>query len=316
MPLLTRPDITITHLMLAAIHLNDKPGDITLNDDHPGHERFGQLWEEALAARSRGVVVMGMLGGAAKGTFTRLDGTDTERFESYYTPLRDLVRSLPLDGLDLDVEENTTLAGIVRLIDRLRADFGKSFVISLAPVAAALVSRLPEHNLSGFDYEALEVMRGREIAFYNAQFYCGWGDMSTPAMYDLIMARGWPADKVVVGLITNPANGAGFVDWGVLGRTLRTIKTLYPNFGGVMGWEYFNSLPGGLESPWEWAWWMTRTVRDGQEVPVGPGGIDRMLLAKGEAEKVADSASDSEETYIAPVPRGFEYYSEGASDSD
>jgi len=27
--------------------------------------------------------------------------------------------------------------------------------------------------------------------------------------YEGILRRGWPAEKIVVGLVTNPANGAG-----------------------------------------------------------------------------------------------------------
>jgi hypothetical protein len=113
-----------------------------------------------------------MLGGAAKGSLTRLD-IASPLFESYYLPLRDLIRARGLDGLDLDVEEPMTLVGIIRLIDRLRSDFGSEFIITLAPVAAALLSENPGHNLSGFSYETLEVMRGKDIGWYNAQFYCG-----------------------------------------------------------------------------------------------------------------------------------------------
>lgn len=111
-----------------------------------------------------------MLGGAAKGAFApnTLDSTDEAVFERYYVAVRDVVRERGLDGLDLDVEEHCSLAGIVRLIDRLRKDFGPGFIITLAPVAPALLD--VRRNLSGFDYEALEVMRGKEIAFYNTQF--------------------------------------------------------------------------------------------------------------------------------------------------
>jgi hypothetical protein len=105
---------------------------------------------------------MGMLGGAAKGSFTRLD-LDDVTFETYYIPLRDLIRERGLDGLDLDVEERMSLAGVIRLIDRLKSDFGSGFTITLAPVAAALMSDNPRHNLSGFSYEALEVMRGPQV---------------------------------------------------------------------------------------------------------------------------------------------------------
>ena len=76
-----------------------------------------------------------MLGGAAKGTFEKLDSEDEDGFEAYYAPLRDVVRRLGLQGLDLDVEEEMSLRGVVRLVDRLRADFGGGFVITMAPVA-------------------------------------------------------------------------------------------------------------------------------------------------------------------------------------
>ncbi|KAJ4306426.1 hypothetical protein N0V88_001227 [Collariella sp. IMI 366227] len=155
--------------------------------------------------QASGIKVLGMLGGAAPGTFTRLDTDDPTVFSAYYTPLAHLIRERALDGLDLDVEEPMSLRGIIQLIDRLRSDFGPDFLITLAPVAAALLRA--EHNLSGFDYEALEVLRGGEIAWYNAQFYCGWGDCSNPAMYEMLLVKGWAAERIVVGLVTNPKNG-------------------------------------------------------------------------------------------------------------
>lgn len=35
-----------------------------------------------------------------------------------------------------------------------------------------------------------------------------------------------------------------------------------------MGWEYFNSLPGDLARPWEWAANMARTIRTPLPLPV------------------------------------------------
>ena len=342
LPLLRQPGIQLTHLILAAIHLNSDPDKMTLNDHHPSHERFDTLWAEMRILQASGVKVLGMLGGAARGTFTRLDHDEegdplgAQRFEAYYGPLRDFVRERGLDGLDLDVEEPMSLGGIVRLIDRLRADFGRGFVITLAPVAAALLS--VEHNLSGFDYEALEVMRGREIAWYNAQFYCGWGDCSNPAMYEMLLARGWPAEKLVVGLVTNPENGSGFVPWEALGNVLPVLVGTHPRFGGVMGWEYFNSLPGGRERPWEWAKCMTALLRGtkGETAGTVETGIEgNPFLNSGqqqqqqqqqqhphrvETERVkgtkpseADPDPDEEEgknSAAVPVPRSFEYYSD------
>lgn len=251
--------ISITHLIIAAFHLNDDPGNITLNDDPPSAPRNAAIWEEVRILQDIGVQVLGMLGGAAQGSFTRLDGSDAD-FEAYYTPLRDMIRAHGLDGLDLDVEEEMSLPGIIRLIDRLHADFGDAFLLTLSPVATALQRGRP--HLSGFDYEALEVMRGSRIAWYNVQFYNNWGALGDFVVYDAILRQGWPSDKVVVGVLTNPANGQGAVPLDNLRLTLAALVQYYPRFGGVMGWEYFNSLPGGCERPWEWAELMMKTVRN------------------------------------------------------
>lgn len=326
LPIITQPDIAVTHVNLAAIHLNDPPGNITLvsgimnelfvrrglilvqNNHVPSHPRYLTLWAELRVLQASGIKVLGMLGGAAKGTFTRLD-LDETTFEAYYIPLRDLIKERGLDGLDLDVEESMTLAGIIRLIDRLKADFGEAFIITLAPVAAALESEKPEHNLSGFNYEALEVMRGKSIAWYNAQFYCGWGDLSNTTGYDFMVARGWPPEKIVVGMVTNPGNGSGWVPFEVLQEVLVSLKAKYPGFGGVMGWEYFNSLPGDRQKPWEWAAYMTRYVRNG--LPAASLLLSKTSVIEQKERPLLVVDEDTKVKGEAPLPTSFEYYSDG-----
>lgn len=304
LPLITKPGISLTHLILAAIHINDDPQALTLNDHHPSHPRFQTLWAEMRVLQASGIKVMALLGGAAKGSYERLDGTE-DQFERFYTPVRDLIRERALDGLDLDVEEEMSLLGIIRLIDRLRSDFGPGFIITLAPVAAALLDFTK--NLSGFDYETLEVMRGKEIAWYNTQFYCGWGDCSSPMMYEMMRHKGWPPEKIVIGLVTNPENGSGFVPFEILGGVLTVLGARYQGkLGGVMGWEYFNSLPGGKDQPWEWAKYMTTLVR---------GHL--LDTKKAQVEPVVDADLDADAPGGRPpeLPKDFEYYSDG-SDSD
>ncbi|KAK3378252.1 glycoside hydrolase superfamily [Podospora didyma] len=327
LPLLNQPSVGLTHLIVAAIHLNADAAAITLNDHHPSHPRFTTLWAELRILQAAGIKVLGMLGGAAKGSYARLD-SDAATFEQYYRPLAELVRSRGLDGLDLDVEEPMSLTGIIRLIDRLRDDFGPDFTITLAPVAAALLNA--EHNLSGFDYEALEVMRGQQIAFYNAQFYCGWGDCSNPVMYEMLLMKGWPAEKVVVGLVTNPENGSGFIPWNVLSNVIPLLAGRHPRFGGVMGWEYFNSLPGARQRPWEWAQMMTALLRGQRTAPEGlvekvAAGDGIVQNAKSQAAKKggeavqqpeADADDGSADDIPVPVPRAFEYYSDGAGEDE
>ena len=239
-----------THVILAAIHINEGPGNITLNDDPPDSPKFDPLWAEVPLVKQGGLKVMGMLGGAAQGSFQRLDG-DADQFERYYGPLLDMIRRYALDGLDLDVEEEMSLQGVIRLIDRLKADMGDNFIISLAPVAAAL---LGVGNLSGFDYRELEQARASKIAWYNAQFYNGWGPAEDPRMYAAIVAQGWAPRRVVYGLLTNPGNGSqGYVPRDKIGPVLGALVQQFPTFGGVMGWEFFNALPGARDKPWQWA---------------------------------------------------------------
>jgi chitinase len=288
------------------------------NDHVPNDPRYVTLWAELRVLQASGIKVLGMLGGAGKGSFTRLD-LDESTFELYYCPLRDLVRQRGLDGLDLDVEETMTLAGIIRLIDRLKSDFGPGFIITLAPVAAALMSDNPRHNLSGFNYEALEVMRGRDIAWYNTQFYCGWGDLSKTEGFDFIVSRGYPSEKIVIGMVTNPGNGSGWVPFEILQEVLVTLKNRYPGFGGVMGWEYFNSLPGDRDRPWEWAEFMTKNVRTILSESVVPGTSVAITEPSGDHSLqnpfLVDSSNGSKAKEEAPVPEAFEYYSD-ASDEE
>ncbi|KZF21431.1 glycoside hydrolase family 18 protein, partial [Xylona heveae TC161] len=305
------PRTAITHIILAAIHLNANGTDgPRLNDDPYGSPRFSRLWEDVrILQRVYGIKVLGMLGGACRGSFAALaeglvidDNASSSTvdpdalFEARYAPLRDLISSTGIDGLDLDVEEPIPFLAIVRLISRLKADFGDSFIITLAPVATALrffpvgASNRDEAmeildpqepqdravNLSGFNYFALEGLMGDLIDWYNVQFYCGWGNVVGTRDYDeMVQLRGWPAQKLVLGLATNPSVG-GYAPppgadprtrvWphdAVLWQTLGTLRKRYaPSFGGVMGWEYFNAVTTTYEGdpsagPWCWAKLMT-----------------------------------------------------------
>jgi chitinase len=261
LPLITHGPAAVTHVILSAIHVNWEPSNLTLNDDRPDHPKYTELWDEVVVLQDSGIKVMGMLGGAAKGSFARLDYSESrtdiplQRFEVYYIPLRDMIRQYSLDGLDLDVEEEMSLPGVVHLIDRLRADFGQDFIITLAPVATALMRGRP--HLSGFDYHLLEAARGSSISWYNTQFYNGWGGIEGPGAFEEIMRCGWRPEKVVVGMLTNPRHGgSGYVMLAQTTAVLSYLIEKYPGLGGVMGWEYWASLPNDEREPWQWAFCM------------------------------------------------------------
>ncbi|MCJ1441994.1 MAG: hypothetical protein MMC23_002486 [Stictis urceolatum] len=257
--------VGITHVIIAAIHLNGVPSDITLNNDQYGDPRTNVVWQECVALQAAGIKVLGMLGGAAKGTFRRLDGPSPE-FELFYGPLRKMIESTPLQGIDLDIEEEMSLLGVIRLISHLKADFGEDFIITMAPVAHVMTNGL-NRAFSSFSYVELEKAVGSHISWYNTQFYNNWGSAETTHVYDQIIHCGWKPRKIVMGLITNPGNGHGYIWEAIQWQTLLSLREMYPTFGGVMGWEYFNSMADdSSEEPWRWAFGMgniLETTREG-----------------------------------------------------
>lgn len=173
LPLVTEKNIALTHLIVCSFHINLN-GEIHLNDYPPDNPLFYTLWNETVVMKEAGVKVMGMVGGAASGSFTpsTLDSTDDATFEYYYGQLHDVIVQYGLQGMDLDVEQSMSQVGITRLVTRLYTDFGDDFIITLAPVASALYDG---GNLSGFDYEDLKTSTLAtsgidEISFYDAQF--------------------------------------------------------------------------------------------------------------------------------------------------
>ncbi|KAH8827775.1 endo-beta-N-acetylglucosaminidase [Flagelloscypha sp. PMI_526] len=203
----------ITHLFLAAFHLNMGnvgPDIVHLNDFMPSDPYFAQVWPDIATMQHHGVKVIGMLGGAAPGTY---DCLSDELFDTYYPPLRDVIEDYHLDGMDLDVEQWISPDVITRIL-------GPHFIITLAPVASALTQG---GNLSGFDY-------------------CRFGTKLRTS------------DKLLVALLlTNPNNGGGYINLDQANYTISELNSKYgKRWGGVGGWEYFNSLPDESE-PWLFA---------------------------------------------------------------
>ncbi|QMW26591.1 hypothetical protein G4B84_001836 [Aspergillus flavus NRRL3357] len=221
---------TLTHLIVGCFHLG-RNGYLHLNNHTPDHESFTDF-------------------------FIVLD--EDESFQECYKTLYDMLVKYKFDGIDLDIEEPISQNGINRLVDRLRADFGPNFIITLAPVATALQGKA---HLSGFDYLRFEGERGDKINFYNTQFYNGWGSLETTKDYDAIMAMGFPPSRVLPTLLTHRNNGtAGFIEFDKLRPVLIELRLRYPYLGGVAGWEYFNSDPGGQEMPYQWSVLVARAL--------------------------------------------------------
>ncbi|KAJ2902381.1 uncharacterized protein MKZ38_000627 [Zalerion maritima] len=289
-----------THIIIAAVHLHaDDPHRIHINDDPPNATKYDTMWKEKKQLEKEGVEFMCMLGGHAPGCYTKdtLDAPNRETFLKYYEPLRDMLRDYGFHGIDLDVEQAMTTPGIVRLVDQLRADFGKHFYITLTPVATALMG-LP--HMSGFDYFDLDEQRGDKISWYNVQFYNNWGNIES---LDTILLLGWKPRKIVLGVLTSGENGSTrpppFTD---MKRAMDKAQDTYGQIGGVFGWEYFNSLPGGRERPWLW----TEEIR--KILPVGP---PKEPTDPGSKAAGCNDPSRADEEGEAELPHNFEYDSDG-----
>lgn len=90
--------------------------------------------------------------------------------------------------------------------------------------------------------------------------------MSTPLSYQRVIRNGWDPKDIVAGQLTNPSNGGGFTSTESLNQTVIALTAEYGTIGGIMGWEYFNSVPGGTVAPWQWAQDMTEILRPGYGV--------------------------------------------------
>lgn len=286
LPLVQEKGIALTHFIACSLHVN-KDGVIHLNDYPPSDDRFKTLWKETQVLKQAGVKIMGMVGGAAAGSFTSdtLDGSQ-DNFDHYYGQLKDVITQFGLDGMDLDVEQSMSQSGINRLIDALYSDFGSSFIITLAPVASALSNG---SNLSGFNYKTLDQAKGSKISFYNAQFYSGFGSMASTSDYTKVVNNGFKPERVIAGQLTSRDNGYGYIPYTQLNSTIIKLRKQYGQIGGVMGWEYYNSAPGGTQEPWKWAQIMTEILR--------PNSVPKMKITRNDADeltriyKIAQAAS-------------------------
>lgn len=239
-PILQEP-ITVTHIHLSSIHFGynkDKTPYIHLNDYEPDNYQFDDLWDELELAHSKGIKIILMVGGAG-GAFTNL----FSNFNTYYKLLCDTINQHSIiSGIDLDVEEFTSINNIKFLINKINNDFGNDFIISMAPISIALEFNGP--GLGGFSYkQLLKSDEGKRINYFNGQFYGCFNFESFKNVVD----NGFPADKIVIGMLSSNFNSVNFNE---ALNEVKKIKDIYSNFGGVFVWEYFQAYPN---NPAIWA---------------------------------------------------------------
>tara|TARA_Y100000591_G_scaffold298502_1_gene290361 strand:+ start:312 stop:1088 length:777 start_codon:yes stop_codon:yes gene_type:complete len=229
-------DTKVTNIHLSAFHFGtDEQGNpyIHLNDFPPDSQKFNDVWEDIEKAKSLGIKIIIMLGGAG-GAYTDL----FSNFDVYYKFLKDFIQDKRdvIDGIDLDIEEYVELSKIENLIKLIKKDFGQDFIISMAPVQYAIETDNP--GMGGFVYKTLYKSCGELIDYFNVQCYENY----TLLAYENMLNNDYPKDKIIMGSISCQD----------INQNLETIKSIvkkYPDFLGVFNWEYFDSPP----KPGEWS---------------------------------------------------------------
>jgi hypothetical protein len=230
----------VTHIHVAAFHFGineDHSPYIHMNNYPPTDARFTGVWAELKEAHDKGVKLVLMLGGAGDAYQVMFSN-----YKVYYELLKDTLYQFPcIDGIDLDIEEEVSIDDVKRLISDIEHDFGKDFIIAMAPIQDSLQSDIP--GMGGFIYKDLYTSNvGSLIHYFNGQFYFNYSTDS----YDQCIKNGYPPNKVVMGMISSQ-------DFENTQKVATELVKKYKNFGGVYNWEYFSSPPHNQTDPSLWA---------------------------------------------------------------
>ena len=218
--------------------------NIFLNDNIPYDPVFNELWLETEKISVQGCTIMLMMGGA--GFAYKEFFSD---FNTYYPLLKKLITEKSwIKGIDLDVEENTSIENIKMLINQLVEDFSPNgeddFIITMAPVSSTLIT--DGSSFAGFNYKDLyNSKEGKYINWFNTQCYNSFSFDT----YERIIKNGYPSEKVVMGMESGQFDESSFKE--ALDE-IKKIKDKYPDFSGVFDWEYLNAPPD-KNDPSQWS---------------------------------------------------------------
>ena len=229
--------------IVSSIHFaNDSSNkkSIYLNDNNPYDPIFNDMWLQTEKASVQGTTIMLMMGGAGK-AYKELFSD----FDTYYPQLKQLIMEKSwIKGIDLDIEEHTSIDNVKMLINRLVKDLGNDFIITMAPVSSTMVS--DGSSFAGFNYKELYLSEeGSHIRWFNTQCYNSFSIET----YDSIINNGYPPEKVVMGMESGQFDDKSF---HTALDEVKKIKEKYPNAGGVFDWEYLNAPPDQSD-PSQWS---------------------------------------------------------------
>ena len=218
------PNNNVTHIHLSSIHFDID--EIHLNDNSPYSSIYNNLWTELeTVVLKKNIDVILMVGGAG-GAYEQL----FEDFEKYYKMLADLIKNKPMiKGVDLDIEESVDINNVVKLINRLKNDFGKDFIISMAPIESSMET--DNEGMGGFIYKDLYNKIGNYIDYFNVQCYYDY----SADTFDNIINNGYPPEKINMGMMSYQFNKK-------IPPMIKKLRVKYPKFGGIFDWELNDSV--------------------------------------------------------------------------
>jgi hypothetical protein len=218
------------HIYISSLHFGkDIKGNPYLHLNNSTPQSQTGLWIDIENAYSKGITIMTMLGGAG-GAYTTLFND----FDIYYPLLLNFLKTYPfIKGIDLDIEEYTSLENVKYLIRQLVLDMGNEFIITMAPLAYSLTADGP--GMGGFSYKDLwQSQEGKYISWFNVQCY-GCFDYET---FNQMVLNGYPPHKLVMGMLGDDYNIESF---GQALDELNKITQAYPQISGCDLWEFGDS---------------------------------------------------------------------------
>ena len=224
----------VDSIIISSIHFDkNKQGkqNIYLNDNLPSDPKFDTMWMETKEIYDQGKLILLMVGGAG-GAYSELFSD----FDTYYSLLRDLLnKQTHIGGIDLDIEEEVSMENVKMLIRRLNDDFGKDFIITMAPIAKSMIT--DDSGMGLFKYKDLvKSEEGKRINWFHVQSYVSFSKET----FDEIIKNKWEPGQIVMGMMSGQFTKDTFKD--ALQEVKLCLET-YPRMGGVFVWEYFDSPP-------------------------------------------------------------------------
>lgn len=236
----------LTHITLASIHFGyneDKTPYIHLNNNSAFSPKYDSVFKNLNTLKELNVEVNLLIGGAGT-AFNKLFSD----YDVFYPLLNKFIADKDIfDGINLDIEEGTTIDNLVKLVTDLIHDFPK-LKITFAPLAYSITSNEP--GMGGFSYQKLLEKLPIIPEYMNVQCY---GEYSLELFEDMIK-NDYSPKSIVMGMLVGQ-------DFDSIQTELTRITNKYnQSFGGVAVWEYFNAPPQGESKPYEWCVTMNKLL--------------------------------------------------------